>query len=116
MGTQGGAASSLAASFYIAFIAVLGLLGAAVAHGLSHEWGESVGPRRLALRERVSKPRLRGARQAQGEMCPSCWTSVTSRAEQNAAPDEVVPLRKAGTTEKKTVALVLSLTAACGNH
>lgn len=53
VGTQGGAASSLAASFYIAFIAVLGLLGAAVAHGLSHEWGESVGPRRLALLARA---------------------------------------------------------------
>jgi hypothetical protein len=40
---------TLADSLYIAFIAVLGLAGAAVAHGLYQPWGMRVGRRRLRL-------------------------------------------------------------------
>jgi len=52
-GTQGGAAPSLAASFYIGFIAVLGLLGAAVADGVYRPWGGRVGRLRLVLLART---------------------------------------------------------------
>jgi hypothetical protein len=51
IGTNG-KTPSLAASLYIAFIAVLGLLGAVVAHGLSQRWGERL-ERRLVLLARV---------------------------------------------------------------
>lgn len=45
---------SLAESLYIAFIAVLGLLGATVAHGLYQPWGARVfGRRRLILLARI---------------------------------------------------------------
>ncbi len=44
---------SLGASLYIAFIAVLGLLGAAVAHGLSRSWVVRVQRRRLLLLARI---------------------------------------------------------------
>jgi hypothetical protein len=44
---------SLAESLYIAFIAVLGLAGAAVAHGLYQPWGTRVGRRALRRLARV---------------------------------------------------------------
>jgi hypothetical protein len=40
---------SLGESLYIAFIAVLGLAGAAVAHGLYQPWGTRVGDRTLRM-------------------------------------------------------------------
>jgi len=53
VGTDGDT-PSVAVSLYIAFIAVLGLLGAAVAHGLYQPWGARVvGHRRLALLARI---------------------------------------------------------------
>lgn len=44
---------NLAESLYIAFIAVLGLAGAAVAHGLYQPWGTRVGRRALRSLARV---------------------------------------------------------------
>jgi hypothetical protein len=41
--------ATLAESLYIAFVAVLGLVGAAVAHGLYQPWGARIGRRRLRL-------------------------------------------------------------------
>lgn len=52
-GTDGGAGPSLAAALYIAFVAVLGLLGAVVAYGLSQPRGERRRRRRLALLARI---------------------------------------------------------------
>lgn len=52
-GGQGGAGPGLAASLYIAFIAMLGLLGAVVAHGLSQPGGERRQRRRLVLLARA---------------------------------------------------------------
>ena len=48
-----GDAPSLAASLYIAFIAVLGLVGAAVAYGLEKGWGARSGRRRLRMLARL---------------------------------------------------------------
>lgn len=45
----GSGADTPAAQAYIAFIAVLGLLGSAVAHGVAHDWGARLGSRRLTL-------------------------------------------------------------------
>jgi hypothetical protein len=42
-------ASTHAESLYIAFVATLGLAGAAVAHGLYRPWGARIGRRRLRL-------------------------------------------------------------------
>ncbi len=47
IGTNGGAAGTPAAQAYIAVIALLGLIGAAVAYGLAH--GERTRPRRASL-------------------------------------------------------------------
>jgi hypothetical protein len=44
---------NIAESFYIAFIAVLGLTGAAVARGLYEPWGARIGRRRLLLLARL---------------------------------------------------------------
>ncbi|HET8750936.1 MAG TPA: hypothetical protein VFM43_00245 [Gaiellaceae bacterium] len=44
---------SIGDSLYIGFIAVLGLLGAAVAHGLYRPWGARLGRRRLILLARL---------------------------------------------------------------
>lgn len=53
VGTDGDT-SSLAVSLYIAFISVLGLVGAVVAHGLCQPWGARVvGRRRLVLLARI---------------------------------------------------------------
>ena len=46
-------ALTLGESLYIAFVAVLGLTGAAVAHGLYQPWGARVGRRRLELVARL---------------------------------------------------------------
>jgi hypothetical protein len=47
-------AQSLADSLYIGFIAVLGLAGAAVAHGLYQPWGGRTGRRRLRMLARLA--------------------------------------------------------------
>jgi hypothetical protein len=44
---------SLGASLYIAVVAILGLVGAAVAHGLYRPWGIAVGRHRLRLLARI---------------------------------------------------------------
>jgi hypothetical protein len=44
---------SLADSIYIAFIAFIGLVSAAVAHGLYQPWGDRIGRRRLRVLARV---------------------------------------------------------------
>jgi hypothetical protein len=44
---------SLGDSLYVGFIALLGLAGAAVAHGLSQSWGVRIGRYRLRLLARV---------------------------------------------------------------
>jgi hypothetical protein len=46
-------ALTLGESLYIAFIAVLGLAGAAVAHGLYQPWGARIGHRRLRTLARL---------------------------------------------------------------
>jgi hypothetical protein len=46
-------ALTLGESLYIAFVAVLGLTGAAVAHGLYQPWGARVGRRRLEFVARL---------------------------------------------------------------
>jgi hypothetical protein len=43
----------IADSLYIGFIALLGLAGAAVAHGLYHPWGFRIGRRRLRVLARL---------------------------------------------------------------
>lgn len=48
-----GGAADAAEQVYIAFIAAVGLVGAAVGHGLEHDWGARVGRRRLVLLARV---------------------------------------------------------------
>jgi hypothetical protein len=48
-----GGTPTLAEALYIAFIAVLGLVGAAVAHGLYRPWGARVGQRRLRIAARL---------------------------------------------------------------
>ena len=50
---NGDAADTPAAQIYIGFIAVLGLAGAAVAHGLAHGWGARLGRRKLILLARA---------------------------------------------------------------
>jgi hypothetical protein len=52
-GAIGDDGSGLAASLYIGFIAVLGLLSAAVARGLDRPWGARIGYGRLAVLARV---------------------------------------------------------------
>jgi hypothetical protein len=42
-----------AARAYIGFIAAIGLVSAAVAHGLAHDWGARLGRRRLTLLARA---------------------------------------------------------------
>jgi hypothetical protein len=46
-------ARTLGAALYIGFVAVLGLVGAVVAHGLYRPWGARVGCRRLRLVARL---------------------------------------------------------------
>jgi hypothetical protein len=48
-----GGATDAAAQAYIALIAAIGLMGAAVAHGLAHDWGARLGRRRLTLLARA---------------------------------------------------------------
>jgi hypothetical protein len=48
-----GNVSDAAGQAYIAFIAAVGLLGAAVGHGFAHEWGARLGRRRLRLLARA---------------------------------------------------------------
>ena len=45
--------TSFAAHLYVAFIAVIGLLGAAVARGLAEPWGSRFGPSRLRTLARL---------------------------------------------------------------
>jgi hypothetical protein len=45
--------TSVAASLYIAAVAGLGLLAAAIAQGLHRPWGAAIGPRRLRLLARL---------------------------------------------------------------
>ena len=52
-GMNGDPADTLAVQSYIAFIAVLGLVGAAVAHGVVHGLGARVGRRTLILLARA---------------------------------------------------------------
>jgi hypothetical protein len=52
-GMNGEPADTPAVQGYIAFIAVLGLLGGAVAHGLVHPWGTRLGRRTLILAARA---------------------------------------------------------------
>jgi hypothetical protein len=49
----GQGASGAGAQAYIAFIAAVGLAGAAVGHGFEHDWGARVGRRRLTLLARA---------------------------------------------------------------
>ena len=49
---QGGANAAQRA--YIAFIAALGLVGAAVGHGFAHDWGARLGRHRLELLARAA--------------------------------------------------------------
>lgn len=46
-------ATDAAAQTYIGFIALVGLLSAAVAHGFGHDWAARLGRRRLTLLARV---------------------------------------------------------------
>lgn len=48
-----GGATDAAAQAYIGFIATVGLLSAAVAHGFAHDWDARLGRRRLTLLARV---------------------------------------------------------------
>jgi hypothetical protein len=52
---------SLPLLVYIDFIAVVGLLGAAVGHGFAHDRGARLGPRRLTLLAGPAEPRSRSA-------------------------------------------------------
>jgi hypothetical protein len=53
LGTNGDPADTPGAQSYIAVIAVLGVVGAAVAHGLVHDWAARLGRRRLVLLARA---------------------------------------------------------------
>ena len=48
-----GGATEAAAQAYIGFIAVVGLVSAAVAHGFAHDWGARLGRQRLTLLARA---------------------------------------------------------------
>lgn len=48
-----GGATDAAEQAYIAFIAAVGLVGAAVAHGFEHDWGARLGRQRLTLLARA---------------------------------------------------------------